>query len=359
MPTYIDFCDKTQAQGPTRDSSSDPLSSSARRGLNYVVKDPALSAAINAALILGRPLLLTGEPGTGKTTLADFIAWFMGLGDPLFFSTKSTSVARDLFYTYDAMSHMQASYLRSGTSEVLPTSSDAPTTARFIRMSALGLGNILPLEIDDLPLEVRSIHPGGDRRRQVVVIDEVDKANRDFPNDLLHEIEGNEFLIPELSGTPIKASEAPEKRPIVIITSNSEKNLPDAFLRRCVFHHIAFPDDATLREIVVRQVAMRLGDSSWAASSEAPFLTDCVKFFRELRKSFLMKQPATAELVDWVHLLAKFDAKPSDRLVDNPEPFQKSRGAIVKYVEDLRRVDDVWNSLTGKSQRSTPEAEAK
>ena len=201
---------------PARDADTDPA--------KYLL-DGDLLDAVNVALLLGQPLLVTGEPGTGKTGLAHRIAWELGYSDrALVFNTKSTSTARDLLYTFDVMGHFHSPHIPGASKEARD----------YLRFGALGQAIVHSLKLEQVRSLLRSQeaeeYPGP--RRSVVLIDEIDKAPRDFPNDLLHEIDTMKFRAPELTEHEIAAD--PALRPVVVITSNSERNLPDAFLRRCV-----------------------------------------------------------------------------------------------------------------------------
>jgi MoxR-like ATPase len=187
----------------------------------YIPSD-ALVNAVNVALSLGQPLLLTGEPGTGKTQLAYHIAHFFGMGSPLVFNAQTTSVATDLFYKYDALGHFQ--YNQNNKAPL----SIEQIENRFVRYNALGEA-------------IRT------KQRALVLIDEIDKAPRDLPNDVLFAIEKLQFRVPEIDKS---YESAPNARPIIILTSNSEKNLPDAFLRRVIYYHIPFPSPEDLMKIL-------------------------------------------------------------------------------------------------------------
>ena len=278
----------------------------------YIVS-PALEKAVNVAILLGQPLLLTGEPGTGKTELAHHLADFFdpdGRSDNLYiFNTKTTSSARDLFYRYDSLKHFQ--YAQNN--DTIPSTEEVEK--RFITYQAVG----------------KAIKAN---RRCIVLIDEVDKAPRDLPNDILDVLENLSFEVPEIGKVGDQCIRTtPENRPIVILTSNSEKNLPDAFLRRCVFHHIPFPDDAMLLRIVKSKVSsLSEGD-----------LDIAIAHFNDIRSKCERKKPATAELLQWVSVLEKLDE--SGRL----------KVAKIKDVDKLTEEEkngverDVW--VTGEKQR--------
>lgn len=279
------------------------------------IADAGLVDAVNVALLLGQPLLLTGEPGTGKTQLAYSLAWELGLGTPLKFETKSDSVARDLFYTYDALGRFQA---RESGSQSDPL--------HYITYNALGQAILRanPREryADLLPPEFEHDEP----RRSVVLIDEVDKAPRDFPNDILNEIEGMYFRLRELGNAVVSAD--PDMRPVVVITSNSEKDLPDAFLRRCIYYNIPFPDER-LNEIVESRLGKYAG-----ASSE--FLTEALEIFALLRKptAGLRKKPATAELLNWLVSLRELAPEESNPLARDRERALRTLSSLIKTAED-------------------------
>ena len=293
---------------------------------NYIV-DPGLRDACNVALLLGKPLLLTGEPGTGKTQLAYSLAWELGFDKPLKFETKSTSIARDLFYIYDALKRFQDAQSGFPSNQILD----------YITYQALGLAIIrthkldevkkfLPLDFSE-PLKVRS----------VVLIDEIDKAPRDFPNDLLNELELMYFRIPELGNEEIKAD--PKLQPIVIITSNSEKDLPDAFLRRCIYYHVPFPNNEQLKNIITNRLGMNIGD---------PFLLSAISLFEKLREDRinLKKKPGTAELLSWILVLQKLNNHPEGSLkLNNLELILSAFSSLIKTADDLekaKRVVEKW-----------------
>lgn len=267
------------------------------------VADHGLRDAVNVALVLGQPLLVTGEPGTGKTQLAGSIAHELDLDRPLVFRTKTTSNAKDLFYRYDALRHFHdANVIKKEQSLRVED---------YISYEALGLA-------------IMYAQPGAEKpRRSVVLIDEVDKAPRDFPNDILNEIEEFSFTVSE-TGKTFKADEM--YRPIVLLTSNSEKNLPDAFLRRCVFYNIPAPSHAQLLEIVKNRLKL--------SERFVPFVDPLVTHFEEIRGLALKKKPATAELLAWVAVLNKMHANNNSLEPGKSEALAFTYSILAKNKED-------------------------
>ncbi|MDY6992153.1 MAG: MoxR family ATPase [Pseudomonadota bacterium] len=292
-----------------------PLQSASLRPEAYL-PDEGLVDAVNVALLLGQPLLLTGEPGTGKTQLAYSLAYQLGLEAPLKFETKSTSTAQDLFYIYDALGRFQAAQW----GEQAQTKS-----IHYITYNALGLAIILTHPQDKLKavLPPDFIHPGV--QRSIVLVDEIDKAPRDFPNDVLSEVEQLYFRIPELGNIKIQAD--PTLRPILVLTSNSEKHLPDAFLRRCVYYHIPFPE----KERLTALVEAHLGTFTQYSNT---FLADALEFFFKLRASGLRKKPATAELLNWLLILRELFKETQNPILTHPDKVMRTLSSLVKTEED-------------------------
>ena len=307
-----------------------PLYAKLRQPDRYLVDD-GLRDACNVALLLGQPLLLTGEPGTGKSRFAYALAWEFGLGDPLVFEVKSTSTARSLFYQYDALQRYQD--IQSGI-----IAKDAPPT-NYLTIQALGQAIINSHAPADLPTAIAGLAHSGAPRRSVVLLDEVDKAPRDFPNDVLNELEDLYFRIPELGNLRLQAQ--PELRPLMVLTSNSERDLPDAFLRRCVYYHLPFPDREKLEEIVALQL------QEFPAST--PLNRDAITLFLKLREpsSGLRKKPATAELLLWLLTLQRLlgESGEANGLRGNgqKEAVQRSLSSLIKTADDRTRAEELVN----------------
>jgi len=256
-----------------------------RRGAAAFQVDDDLAAAINVALAVGAPLLLTGEPGTGKSQVAYYLVHYFGLEtntstkeweQPYVFHVKSQSSARDLLYTFDTVAYFHAAQGRDG---------DEIDKRRFIRRGPLWTA------IDAL----RGDLPRRAPRPAVLLIDEIDKAPRDFPNDLLRELDQYTFEVHE-TGEKVERPQGVAP-PVVVITSNSEKRLPEAFLRRCIFHHVEFSEETLRRAVEVRRRAgdlRRLDDNTVAAAQQR---------FMEVRGQDLSKKPATAEFLTWLTAL--------------------------------------------------------
>lgn len=299
--------------------------------INYVA-DEALVQAVEIAIALGKPLVVSGEPGTGKTQLAHYVAsqlYKQTKNDALPFSekamvynTKSGSVASDLFYNYDAVGHFR-------------NKEDKPAS-QFIELRALGLAIGMAhgresKQLDCLSTlrqyEILNTKP----QSSVVLIDEIDKAPRDFPNDLLNEIENYEFDIKELNQTIRKPDS--DARIIIIMTSNSEKNLPNAFLRRCVFYHIPFPDKEKLMNITRKRMAV--GDASYDR-----IIIQAIDKFNEYRQQSVNKKPATSEFLDWMNILKEFGLLNNGALGNYSSPgetrkYQSSLNVLFKSKEDI------------------------
>ncbi|WP_181702315.1 AAA family ATPase [Chthonobacter albigriseus] len=257
------------------------------------VATPDLTIAVNAAVTLERPLLVKGEPGTGKTVLAREVA--EALGAPLIeWHVKSTTKAAQGLYEYDAVSRLRDSQLGD------PRVADI---AHYIRKGKLWEA----FEADVRP---------------VLLIDEIDKADIEFPNDLLLELDRMEFFVYE-TGETIRA----RRRPVVIITSNNEKELPDAFLRRCFFHYIRFPDRETMEAIVeVHYPGLK-----------KRLLSEALTVFFEIREvQGLKKRPSTSELLDWIKLLVNEDIDPEVlRAKDARSAIPPLHGALLKNEQDV------------------------
>jgi len=279
----------------------------------YLLSEP-LAAAVQVAMTLGVPLLVTGEPGTGKTRLAYRVAHDLHGEDvrfdkePLIFNTKTTSAAQDLFYTYDAIGHFHEAAIAKQKGE------GKIDVMKHITPRALG----------------QAIDKTKSGKSSVVLIDEIDKAPRDFANDLLNEIENYQYEIKELP-QPILKTKHPDQNIVVIMTSNSEKNLPEAFLRRVVFYHIDFPKPEELQRIVRSQLT---ADSRY---TDAAF----IEHFQQVRNAILRKKPATDELLKWLYILeiegfVKDNNIDFDKLTDEQIKILKnSYSVLAKTKEDL------------------------
>jgi len=303
----------------TRNGSSAPLFAD-----NCNIQDPhgyladeGLAASVNVALALGQPLLITGEPGTGKTQLGHSIAYELGLR--LFvFNTKTTSTYQDLIYKYDALRHYQAVQL--GNSETDPRNYIIyGPIGEAIRCAMDRQSPFCPPEYRNTPCE-----------RSVVLIDEIDKAPRDLPNDVLNEIDRMSFEVPECH---LKFGADGAFRPILVFTSNLEKDLPAAFRRRCVFYHITFPNDQELEAIIKRRLGIDNNN----------VIQNALKHFRSIRDLDLEKLPATAELISWMEVLNAL--KLEDQDFSNLSPEQSaalvaSLSVLAKTADDLRRVKE-------------------
>jgi MoxR-like ATPase len=261
----------------------------------YIVPDD-LQLAVNAALTLQRPLLVKGEPGTGKTELARQVAASLGM-ELIEWGIKSTTKAQQGLYEYDAVARLRDSHLPIGSG-----GERVADASNYIRKGKLWQAFTAPARV-------------------VLLIDEIDKADIEFPNDLLAELDQMEFHVYE-TGQTVRA----QNRPVVIITSNNEKDLPDAFLRRCFFHYIRFPDEATLAAIV-RVHFPQIKDALLTAA--------LTQFFALRDVPGIKKKPSTSEVLDWLKLLLAADLTPEQLRGPGKGALPALHGALLKTESDI------------------------
>ena len=261
-------------------------------GTKEYISTSDLTVAVNASIALEKPLLVKGEPGTGKTELAKQISTSLDL-EIIEWSIKSTTKAQQGLYEYDAVSRLRDSQLGNTVKKV----------EKYIKKGKLWIS-----------FETKN--------KSVLLIDEIDKADIEFPNDLLQELDKMEFHVYE-TGQLVKA----KHRPIVIITSNNEKELPEAFLRRCFFHYIQFPELETLKKIVKVHFP----------EIKKSLLNSALQTFFEIRETpGLKKKPSTSEALDWIKLLLIEDLDPSDLKSNNKDLLPKLHGALIKNEQDIQ-----------------------
>ncbi|MDP1829691.1 MAG: MoxR family ATPase [Archangium sp.] len=272
------------------------------KGTETYLTSESLRSAVDCALVLQRPLLVKGEPGTGKTLLAEAIAKALGM-QLITWNVKSTTRAQDGLYVYDAVQRLHDSRFNDH---------DVKDIEKYIKLGPLGESFSAP-------------------ERRVLLIDEIDKADLEFPNDLLHELDRMRFRVIETDREVVA-----KDRPVVIITSNNEKDLPDAFLRRCVFHFIDFPE----QDLMKRIVAVHHPDLN------DRMIDQSLQIFYELRAlTRLRKRPSTSELVDWIAALKA--AGISTLKLDENLPFL---GALLKREQDLQAFAETFGG--GKRTRA-------
>ena len=285
------------------------------------IAQPALVEAVNIAITVRQPLLITGEPGCGKTQLAYSVSAELSARYPeefhprmLRYFTKSTSEAQELFYTFDAIARFQDAHV----------SREALDAGKYIELGPLGQAVVNAAGDDAHSSRLGIARPSGGRRRTVVLIDEIDKAPRDFPNDILNEIEQMSFVIRQLGNFEVSAD--PRLRPVVIITSNSEKHLPAPFLRRCIYFNIPFPV-----EIIQDIVAARVGSFATARAVD-----DSISLFNELRRDqyHLDKKPGIAELLTWIEVLREWRIDADESLRAHRDRLPGLMSVLLKSESD-------------------------
>ena len=278
------------APGPGKDTA---MSETFQGSQDYVASEE-LMRAVNIAMVLQKPLLIKGEPGTGKTVLAEAIAKSLGK-ELIIWNIKSTTKAQDGLYVYDVVQRLYDSQFGGeGVDDI----------EKYVKLGKLGEA----FTADD---------------QVILLIDEIDKADLEFPNDLLWELDRMEFYIPE-TGETVKA----KHRPVVIITSNAEKELPDAFLRRCVFHYIAFPD----KELMADIVRVHYPDL------DEKLLTQVLEAFYKIRQlPQIKKKPSTSEIIDWIQALQHGGVDVSR--IGKEVPYL---GVLLKKNEDMDALRRVW-----------------
>ena len=296
------------------------------RGEGYMPSE-GLVRALNVALMLQKPLLVTGVPGTGKSDLAYHIAGRFGWGEVVPFATRTDSVSTDLLYRYDSLAHFQMVNIQK---ECLPVDK---IEKMFISYVALGRA-ICDSSGDNVE---------GVARRRVVLIDEIDKAPRDLPNDILTILEEMRFDVPQLKTAdskekPIyKKTGNDELKPVVILTSNSEKTLPEAFLRRCVFFHIDMPDKKHLMEILLAKQSILPGITK-------PEGDEFIKLFYAIRDLVKGKKPATHELILWVWWMRKHRFTPGD--IYHYDEHDATAKILLSGISVLAKEADDWGTVT-------------
>ena len=272
---------------------------------DYISTDD-LTVAVNASISLEKPLLVKGEPGTGKTELARQVAKNLNL-EIIEWSIKSTTKAQQGLYEYDAVSRLRDRKIKEKKINDI---------SKYIKKGKIW-------------------NSFESKNKKVLLIDEIDKADIEFPNDLLHELDKMEFYVYE-TGKIVKA----KQRPIVIITSNNEKDLPEAFLRRCFFHYIQFPDIETLKKIVqvhFPDIKQKLLDMALK------------KFFQLREVPGLKKKPSTSEALDWIKLILLEDLSPSDLKEDPKKLLPKLHGALIKNEQDIELFEQL--AFLSRSER--------
>ena len=287
-------------------------------GYGDYLPSPELKRAIDVALLLNKPLLLTGQPGTGKTDLAYHLAkHFAGVDDKLLvFHTQTTSIAADLLYRYNSLAHFQ--YSRHNSDILSPTEIED----QYIDYEALG----------------KAIMDSAKGIKRVVLVDEIDKAPRDLPNDILDIIDNMRFRVPELKSKKEDISQKkgnPDLKPLVILTSNSEKALPEPFLRRCIFFYIEQPQGEHLMKILKSKLNLPYNNMEWQVVMDA---------FAAIQQLIRGKKPATAELILWAWWLheqgisPKILAAPDQMNTDQRKLLHTSYSILAKDNEDWLRL---------------------
>jgi MoxR-like ATPase len=325
---------------------------------DYVAWDNELIAAANVALTLGKPLLLTGEPGVGKSEFARWLAHELELGDREKFVVKSTTEATDLFYTYDTLGRFHDAQIHSTpqfSSSSTKTAPDVGTVVdkrqlQYLNYQALGIailnsrGRATVLKTQCVSPE-KSLAIAETPRRTVVLIDEIDKAPRDVPTDILDEIDKMAFSVKEIGSVSLKSDKT--LRPIVVITSNSERDLPEPFLRRCIYYHIPFPKtDKDLQKILLSRLRKRMAESS-------PLLSDTQALFSYLRNGTIpfQRKPGLAELLDWLYDLTRDSENLHKRLSElDRQAYMSAKSTLLKHAEDQKlTTEQAWRDWLQKA----------